>query len=309
MTNELGTEAYTTTRGRGRWGMMLAALGAGVALAVAAGCGSSDADPYPTVQSFCQSKATAECTVATADCSVTMADCLQAREATCNADATTAQSEGRVYTSSLVQACIVAVNNAYSDNDGNLSASDISTFTDTCERVYQGTKKVNQACTDDYDCTGTMICDPIFKACGVDTPTNAGAPCNNPGDVCVEHFYCGTTTGTVSGLHECVARKAIGGTCSDTVLCDQGSFCSSGTCMAALATGEVCSADDQCQTGSICDPYAGANGQSKCDQGIRFAPLSPSCNPYSVATAGLGGDTVPPTSDAGSTAPDAGDGG
>ncbi len=304
MTNELDLEASETNdtnrrvATRSRWGVVLTALGAGVAIALAAGCGSSTSDPYPSVQSFCAAKANAECKVAADVCDLTVSDCLSAREAACTTDANQAVSEGRVYDSGLVPSCLGEVTTAYSDNDGNLSATDYLQLTDTCERVFAGSAKADQACSDDYDCSGTLVCDPIRKACGPSTPTAGGKPCNNPGQICDTGFYCGqdVSPGAVAGLYTCLSRPTTGQSCSATVLCLESDYCNDGSCVPGLTSGQSCTADDQCPSGYICDPYV-----KVCDTTIRFAAGATACEAYSSLDTG-----TTPTIDAGAQTTDGG---
>ncbi len=299
MTNELGLGTSGTNDGddrprtRSRWGLALTALGVGLAVAVAAGCGSSTSDPYPSVQSFCAAKANAECKVAADTCALTVSDCLSTREATCNTDAAQAAAEGRTYDSGLVPDCLGQIDTAYTDNGGNLSANDYRQVTDLCERVFAGSAKADQACSDDYDCGGSLVCDPIRKACGPRTPTAGGKPCNNPGQICDTGFYCGqdTSAGAVSGLYTCLARPTQGQSCSTTVLCIEADYCNGGSCVPGLTSGQPCTADDQCPSADICDPYV-----KVCDSTIRFAPGATACDGYSSL-------------DVGTTTPDAGTGG
>jgi hypothetical protein len=308
MMNELGLGAdlkvETAAQKRSKWAFALAALGGGVALVVAAGCGSSSDDPYPDVQKFCVAKANAECKVAANVCDLTISDCLTAREAACNTDATQAQSEGRTYNSGLVPTCLNAVTTAYGDNDGNVTAQDYLNLTKQCERVFAGSAKADQACSNDYDCTGSLICDPIRKACGPSTTVQGGQPCNNPGDICASNFYCGqdTAPGAVAGLFTCLASPPTGGACSATILCGAGDYCATDVCSPELTSGESCSADDQCPSGDICDPYVHA-----CDSEIRFAPGATACDAYSALTGGTGtGTGTTGTPDAGTKAADSG---
>ena len=267
--------------------------------AVVAACSSdSPAPPFPDVPSFCTAKATAECQVALTCGAVDGTACQTTRLAACNADAAAATMTGaRKYTQPNAQACIDKVKGAY--GSGKVLLADLEgggSITDLCARVFQGSVANDMPCTSDYDCTDNRICALVSqtataRVCAAPAPVAAGAFCANPGSQCATGTYCAQGAGGAL----CTPRAAVGGACSATQPCIEGTRCAGTVCAAAAVAGSACTQDSDCgPTAGYCDPYAG-----KCTVGLTFATGSTDCNGY-----GQGSSTIP--ADAGVLAPDSG---
>lgn len=232
-------------------------LASGIALIA---CSSSDdSEKYPSVDSFCTAKATAECNApSVATCGVTSAACQTARKAACNTAAAAATGQGRVYTPSNVEACLTATDTAYRNPT---VAADLTARDDACNRVFSGTKGKSVACTSEYDCQGTLVCDlsknPNGGNCADKVAKGLNDPCTDPGDICATGTYC-SGSGTA---FFCAADRNIGEACTPTLPCDSTkAFCNSptsGTCTALGNTGDACTSDTNCAT-TFC------NANSKC---------------------------------------------
>lgn len=82
-----------------------------------------------------------------------------------------------------------------------------------------------------------------------------------PGGACVRSDECidGHCTAAAGCTGVCVARVPLGGDCSQSPICAEGSFCWQGQCRARADVGEVCEGHWQwCKDGLFCDGYAPA---------------------------------------------------
>nr|AYC79616.1 hypothetical protein [uncultured bacterium] len=236
-------------------------VGLGGALAVA--CSSTPADKYPSPDAFCSAKAVEECQIAGA-CAVPVEQCKSARHAICMTQATTAQNEGRTYSSGNVQACIDKEHALYLKTP--ITPKDQADADDTCERVFQGSVAAGGPCANDRQCAGTAIC--TKGACGNKVSKNPGDFCGNPGEVCTNDSYCSVTVPA-----KCVPNATQGQTCNTDVLCSANATpslrCVVGVCQPVQPAGGKCFVNSDCDPKAA--PYCDVDNGNVCDDGIRFA--------------------------------------
>jgi hypothetical protein len=248
-------------------------------LVLGLGCGGGGGAPV-TEASFCTRKAEAECQV-TERCAADKTMCLTERMTLCSQFATAAKASGkRVFTPGNVNACVDKTRAVY--GKPTITPQDMADVAEACNYVFQGDGEVlTDACDVKYDCKGKVICDKGF--CAMSMTKGASQPCSDPGAVCATGNYC---TENTAGLKVCTAKAMTGAPCSATIPCLEALRCANGTCADRVAAGAACTSNDDCPTtGSpYCDPYAG----NRCDPGLSFAALSPSCADYG-GTTGVGG--------------------
>ncbi len=224
----------------------LFAFGAG--LVVVAACGDdTPTAKYPTVDSFCAAKAAEECKAVAAACAVPDDTCKGARVGACQAAAGAATSQGRTYHHENAESCIARTTIVYADRV--IDAVKEEAFVEACEHVFSGSKKKNEACTNAYDCEGTLVCDLDKKLCSVKVEKKNDEPCNNPGDICAKNLYC-QQRGSVKF---CTPKNKLGETCDATdAPCEEGIRCSATACVAKNAAGAACDTNDECVS-NFCD--------------------------------------------------------
>jgi Dickkopf-like protein len=258
-----------------------------LALVLACGKGSSSA---PTVASFCQQKAGAECQPALigACASGTTDECVTAREAACMQFAEAALSDpNRVLNQNNIGNCISKTKAAFSTG-ATIPFSTLTSIDLACNYVFQGSaKQLSDPCTSQYDCAGktdgSIICDKGF--CATASTVAAGHACGDPGEICAANYYCAKNS---SDLYTCVASATSGQPCSASVPCAQDLRCANGTCTTLVDVGGACAADSDCAASApYCDPYV--QGEGVCEVGLSFAPGSTSCAAFTSASAGSGG--------------------
>jgi hypothetical protein len=255
-------------------------VGIGVLGALAAvGC-SSGPLPNADVEEFCVSKATQECQVAMS-CGVSTSACISVREPLCIADATQAMSTGtRAYAQPNAQACINAVQSAYSQAPSPISFDTLQNVDQTCEQVFPGSVPDGDSCKTEFDCaTSGDVCSAQAgsKATICAAPTNVAAEgfCADPGSVCPDGYYC---TGSPAKC-QMSGTADTGATCGPTVECPDGDYCqinagaTKGTCIKLGATGSACTTDANCSADApYCDlnvkPKGGSKGEGSCETGL-----------------------------------------
>jgi hypothetical protein len=251
------------------------ALGGFAVLSTAACSSTPAADKYPDVDSFCTEVANQQCQVA-AKCAATMADCLTARKTQCTSDATAETTTTRQYRSGNAQACIDKTTSTFA-MDGTITPAQLTDLANTCGRVFQGTAMALAACTTDFDCSGSLICDKML--CAPANPVAKGAGCASAGDQCATGSYC-SSAGAAS---VCVAKGATGDMCSAALPCSEDLRCNN-VCGPRFDTGTACASNDDCaSTAPYCDPAI-----NKCDAGLIFAPGAAACK-ATATDKGFGG--------------------
>jgi hypothetical protein len=220
-------------------------LGAGLVLVAA--CTAEEEVKYATSDALCSSVAEAECKAVAASCAVTNDACKATRTTACKAAASAALAQGRVYTSSKAEACVAAVTAVYAERV--IDPKKEAAYDEACNRVFAGTKKLNTACTADYDCEGTLFCDPSAKLCSVRNEKKLDEACNNPGDVCGTNLYCQPR----GGVKFCSAKNKQGELCREPdAPCEDALRCSNSTCVAKTEAGQPCDTNDECRD-AFCD--------------------------------------------------------
>ena len=190
-----------------KWAM--GGLSAALAIGVGVGCSSStSSDPYPTSDSWASALATAECDVVFNECGDNESACVTQRTTIHQEEAASRTTGTRKYNSGNVQACLDATTAALKDTP--VSATDKATMDDKCERVFEGQTAALAACSSDYDCTGSNICDPVKLACGPQNTIADGQQCANIGDECGANEYCGKS----GASYVCTTRPSLGEACS-----------------------------------------------------------------------------------------------
>jgi hypothetical protein len=234
-----------------------------------AGCAAKD--DAMNEQEFCEEYARRECTEVGVGCgfnTTEKAECLPIRMTTCMAFAARSKSAARQFRPSNTDACLNQVTLTYKKVP--ITRADFDMLEDVCSRAYQGTAMANEACTIDYECTGSLICDK--GRCGTRELVAAGSGCANVGEICPKAEFCSNS----SGLYLCVQRQNKGAVCDAARPCFEQYFCT-GTCVDRLPLGAGCLADEDCSS-RYCSP------SSRCGDGLRFAEDAPSCVPYKRAT-------------------------
>lgn len=253
-------------------------------------CSSTTTDKYPTYDSMCTDVAAQECQVAST-CLVTTDACTTARKTICLSNASAAiSSGGRSYTAGRAEDCVNKTRDTYKKSP--ITPKDLADLADTCGRVYAGSKQKGDACTSNYDCTGSMICDKSH--CADKVQKNKGDGCANPGEVCETGTYCASS----GDVKICTPKLDLGGACDATKPCLETARCENGTCTARVGIGQSCSttrdATDPNADCSSAAPYCDTAAGSLCAPGLSFAAKAPDCSAY-------GGTAVTPVVDAGGT--------
>jgi hypothetical protein len=245
---------------------------------VLAACSASVPDKYASTDEYCAARANAECTQIASLCAVTMDACTSARQGVCATDVANALSAGRKYNSASVQGCVDQTNTVYAQRV--IAPADQAALNDTCERIFEGSAVANAKCTSEYDCSGSLVCDPTFNVCAVSTATALDAPCSNPGDVCADDSYCAAQP-SMPALRVCQPDATMGEPCGDLTPCTDTLQCAN-TCVPRYLAGQGCTTDANCDPSApYCDPEAPVSPfPGSCDAGIIFSPTQPVCTQY-----------------------------
>lgn len=224
----------------------LMAFGAG--LVVVAACGDDEPTAkYPTADSFCAAKAAEECKAVAAACAVADDKCKTTRTAACNAIAGGATGEGRTYRPENAENCIAKTTIVYADRV--IDPAKEEAFVEACGRVFTGTKQRNEACANEFDCEGSLVCDLDKKLCSVKVEKGADEPCNNPGDICGKNLYCQAR----GAVKFCTPKNKLGETCNETdAPCEDEIRCNATTCIRKNNAGEACDSNNECLS-NFCD--------------------------------------------------------
>jgi hypothetical protein len=201
------------------------------------------ADKYPTVDSFCDAKAAAECKVAGPQCGVDDNACKTARGTACRSAA--AAAVGRVYKPSLAEDCLNKTTAVYQDR--TIDPTKEAAYTDACEKVFAGTKKDLEPCTSLYECEN--FCDVVKGFCGVKKEVAANAQCNNAGEICPKGSYCQLK----GALRFCGDKKKVDEQCAADAPCLEDLRCLAGKCAPKVGPAGACDTKDDCTSGA-CDP-------------------------------------------------------
>jgi len=255
------------------------------------------------VSEFCADWAKAICQLANGSCDFVETVCAAYQTTVCTSFVSGAQSGTRQYSQIKGKACIDALNRAYGNSPSSISATTLFPLNATCSKVVVGNQTSNQPCTDDNDCSGSLICAPVVGTSGsvcvsTATPKDAGDYCADPGDQCQGDSYCAVQA---SGSPQCVPTPATGAACSASVPCDSSDHCVNGTCQPRALAGQACASSDDCDPSA---PYCDTYPPAACTNGLTFARGSIDCNGIagldeadagSAATPPGGGSTVAPS--------------
>ncbi|MBX3231618.1 MAG: hypothetical protein KIT84_23680 [Labilithrix sp.] len=218
-----------------------------------AACGDDDpVDKYPSTDAFCAAVADTECKDTAGKCAVTPDACKNARKAACLDASSRATGQGRGYTSARVDACLAATTAAYNEPT---SKAKLDARNDACARVFAGAKNKSEPCANEYDCSGSLVCDLQKGFCADKTARKEADACNNAGDICDDGLFCDGPAGS----RFCRKARALGEACNAETPCIDTAFCNGTTCIAIAQTGQPCTDDDQCAS-TYCNPTANACG-------------------------------------------------
>lgn len=251
------------------------------------GCGGGGGTTT-TVATFCDQLATKECaSKAALNCGETAAVCKAARLTACTAwtsGVVAAFPVTRPFNAGGISACVNKVGTVYDKSP--IVPADKADAQATCERVFSGSKKKNEACTNDYECTSGLICDPALLACAPKANLQVGDACGVvPGQFCNTGLYCTLPVGMT--IKVCVARKAMGEMCDAATPCVETLRCSAttATCAKKADNGEACANDSDCLPAApYCDTYF---TPTTCDTGFIPSRTAPECTIFG-ATPGTG---------------------
>jgi hypothetical protein len=206
-------------------------------------CGDDDpGEKYSSADAFCSAKAAEECKAVSAVCAVSDTVCTTRRTDACKTAANAAIAQGRAYRAANAEACINATAAVYADRVINPTKEE--TFEEACERVFTGSKKASEACSNLYDCEGSLTCDLDKKFCAAEVTRMADQPCNNPGDICATGLYCQDR----GGSKFCGAKKNKDEACGAAGPCLEAFRCVN-VCVDKVAPGGFCDTNDECTTG------------------------------------------------------------
>lgn len=231
-----------------------------------AACGSGSKEM--TVAEFTQRMSENECDYVTDACMIKPTNCLATRQAYWSGVANDA-IRSRPFDPNAAEICLAKVKSLYKVLVQSLAIT-AEAYRDekqTCDRVFHGPAKENEACVSTASCVDDLVCDK--GVCGHRIEVGPGKQCANIGEYCSQGFTC-----VVIGagpVRQCVARANKGAPCAGDDSCLEGLRCVGGVCIDGLETASDCLADKDCASG-FCEPFA-----SKCSSSIRFAEGGSAC--------------------------------
>jgi len=248
---------------------LLSAIAFGGVVALVA-CSSTEEDKFASPDTFCSSKAEAECNGLAAKCGATVDACKTERTTLCKSGVVTANGQGRTYKADKVQDCLDSINNTYRSGGSSVTQEAETTTAAICARVVSGSKKELQACTNTSECDGALVCDK--GVCAPEEKVSIGKQCNNAGQVCETGSFCQQQGATKS----CNAKSALGGPCATDVPCAETLRCLTNRCVERVTGGQPCDNDGECGAAApYCDPTA-----KKCRP--KYESSSAACNDYGL---------------------------
>jgi hypothetical protein len=241
-----------------------------VAVLAAAGC-IATGPKYPFLNSFCQARATAECSNAVVlACAVAVSTCVTNRQAVC----VTSAPPNTVYNPDAAEGCVDEVASAYAD--AKLTLLESQAIDAACLPVFNGPGVTGAACQVDTDCqVGSMLRCVLAPnsnqgTCQVPEMVMGGGSCSAPAEQCIAGYHCGLTA-------NCDIDQAAGETCAASTPCAPGLACgASGTCVSKSPDGSQCTTDDDCANG-ICNGAGVAGATPLCVSEITLATMEPFC--------------------------------
>ena len=246
--------------------LTLIAFGGTVALVA---CSSTDEAPFASSDSYCSSRAEAECNGLAKKCGASVDACKKERVTVCTSANSAAVAQGRSYHSDQVQTCLDSINDTYKNSAADVTPNEETKTQAICDRVYSGSKQESETCTQTYECQGALICDK--GVCAAENIVALKGQCNNAGDVCATGAYCQQQGQTKF----CVAKNDLGATCSADAPCLETSRCVN-KCVALETAGQACDVDADCVTDApFCDPST-----KKCRP--KYESTSTACQTYGL---------------------------
>lgn len=263
-------------------------------LPLSAACSSTSASPSAAplaLQSYCTSVARSICDRFAPCCraggmSVDVDACLSRQKSRCDEAVAVEQSKGRVYDASSAGACVAGADAFF---DGcvrrDLAYWRTQAVSEACARVWTGSAKAGEACTDDADCASApdervaCVSDGSKRVCAAIHLAASGQSCDlTPGGAmvgCADGLYCASGTcrapsaengGCSPSLGSCKDGLAChvkalvckspgkrGDSCSNGVPCGAGLYCGlAGTCTAFVGAGGSCRNYERCADGLAC---------------------------------------------------------
>jgi hypothetical protein len=227
---------------------------------------------YPFLNSYCQARASAECSnKVVVDCAVAdVSTCVTNRQALCMMSV----PPNTVYNPDAAEGCVDAVMSAYADAE--VTQSESQAIDAACLPVFNGPGAMGAACQMDTDCqVGSMLrCvlapNSTQGTCQVPQMVTGGGSCAGVADQCVAGYHCGLTA-------NCDIDQGAGETCAPSTPCAPGLACAaSGMCVSKSLDGSPCTTDDECLNG-ICNGAGVAGATPLCVSEINLSPTEPFC--------------------------------
>ena len=243
-----------------------------VVAVLAAGACVAPGPKYPFLNSYCQARATAECSHAVVlACAVAdVATCVTNRQALCM----TSAPPNTIYNPDAAEGCVDEVMSAYAD--AAITEAEFQAIDAACLPVFNGPGVMGATCQVDTDCqVGSMLrCvlapNSTQGTCQVPQMVTGGGSCAGVADQCVAGYHCGLTA-------NCDIDQAAGQACAPGTPCAPNLACAaSGMCVSKSPDGSPCTTDDDCLNG-ICNGVGVAGATPVCVSEITLAEMEPFC--------------------------------
>jgi hypothetical protein len=227
---------------------------------------------YPDLNSFCNGRATAECSdEVLLDCAIpNKSTCITKRQQICLSTA-----PAGTYNPSAAENCIGQVSNAYSD--GKITLDESTAIDSACLPVFDGSGGNGAACQADSDCRVSTGLRCVLSAgsssgsCQVPQPVQGGGSCAASNAQCIAGFHCGLTA-------HCDIDAALGEACDSANPCGMGLLCpSAGMCVAKGADGSACTSGGDCLNGICNKSMTSATAMGLCVSQVTLASMEPFC--------------------------------
>jgi hypothetical protein len=254
------------------WGLWIARRPLTTAALVWVGaCSAKDVVKYPDLASFCNGRATAECSaeVLLACAIPTSSTCVTKRQAICASSA----PAGTIYNPSSAESCVAQVSKAYAD--ARITFDESTAIDAACLPVFDGPGGRDASCQNDSTCRVSTGLRCVLSAgstqgtCQVPQAVQGGGLCSTPDARCVVGFHCGPSA-------HCDIDAALNETCGSQTPCGPGLKCSSaGVCGPKSADGTSCASGDECLHG-ICNKST-TSAMGLCVSQVNLAVNEPFC--------------------------------
>jgi hypothetical protein len=241
------------------------------ALLLACACIVKNGPKYPDLNSFCNARATAECSpnVLLACAIPSASTCINKRQALCLSSV----PAGTVYNPSSAENCVNQVSSAY--DDAKVTLAESTAIDAACLSVFDGPAGKDASCQSDLGCQVSSGLRCILAPgssqgiCEIPQAVQGGGSCSASNARCVTGFHCGPTA-------HCDINAAVGEACGAQIPCGTDLQCSSGgTCINKNVDGSMCSSADECLHG-ICNK-ASTSSTGLCVSQVSLASMEPFC--------------------------------